>query len=95
MLKGYEPFFPLGFVFGKNDQDMLQAKSVGMNSLHQEYSIADVFPHSGDKISEKGLNKIKGLHQLAAKHEMTLSLFSRVIIFRPGWEKNWKSSGRC
>ncbi len=69
--KGFEPFFPLGFVFGGSDKGLIQAKSVGMNSLHQEYSIINIFPRSGNEISEKGLDKIKALHQRATKHEMT------------------------
>lgn len=81
---GEQAFFPLGFVFGVTEEALDKAKSVGMNSVHQEYSIRDVFPHSENAVSEKGLQKIKRLHKIIKKKGMTFfPLLTGHYI--PGW----------
>ncbi len=65
-----QPFFPIGLVFGRTDADMQRAKSAGMNSIHQEYSLKDVMPDGPDQISEAGMQRIRELHETAVRNEM-------------------------
>lgn len=72
LVKGSNGFFPIGFVFGASDEEMEHAKTLGANSLHMEYSLSTLFPDSPDMISPKGLEEMKGLHDRAARHNLTL-----------------------
>ena len=79
-----KPFFPLGLVFGRTDADMQRAKAAGLNSIHQEYSIRDVFPNSPDELSQEGVRRIRNLHETARKNGMVLfPLLTGHYI--PGW----------
>lgn len=39
-----KPFFPLGFVFGTDAASLKAARELGMNSVHIDYSPAELFP---------------------------------------------------
>lgn len=78
------PFFPIGLVFGRSDKDMQRAKSVGMNSIHQEYSLRDVLPDGPDTVSEAGVQRIRDLHETARRNGMVL--FPQLTgHYIPGW----------
>ncbi len=84
LFRGNRPFFPLGFVFGADDDGLKEAISIGMNSVHQEYSLVDIFPDSPDKISPEGLKKVHDLHNCAERNEIVIfPLLTGHYI--PGW----------
>lgn len=78
------PFFPVGVVFGRSDEDMQRAKASGFNSIHQEYSIRDVLPDGPEQIDATGLERIRELHETARRNGMVLfPLLTGHYI--PGW----------
>ena len=78
-----KPFFPLGLVFGITGEELEQAKAVGMNSVHMEYSMLDLFPN-GPELSQEGVERIRRYHANAREHDMVLfPLLTGHYI--PGW----------
>ncbi|MFA5206275.1 MAG: cellulase family glycosylhydrolase [Lentisphaeria bacterium] len=66
-----KPFFPLGFVFGADAASLKAARDLGMNSVHIDYSPAELFPASPDAVNPAELAKLRERHRVIAANGLT------------------------